>query len=106
MEYLGEALINLCPKGVQFKVRGNTYADIIWLSEDISQPSEEATMAERQRLIDEYDAQDYARKRESEYPSLNDFAEAYTEKEIGGNSTKWDAYVINYNRVRTENPKE
>jgi hypothetical protein len=32
--------------------------------------------------------------------------EAYTEKEIGGDSTKWDAYVINYNKVRTDNPKE
>ena len=44
-------------------------------------------------------------KRKNEYPTLRDFAEAYTEKEIGGNSTKWDAYVINYNKVRTENPK-
>ena len=31
--------------------------------------------------------------------------EAYTEKEIGGDSTKWDAYVVEYNKVRTDNPK-
>jgi hypothetical protein len=31
--------------------------------------------------------------------------EAYTEKEIGGDSTKWDAYVVKYNQVRTDNPK-
>ena len=57
------------------------------------------------KLQVEYDAQDYARKRKAEYPSTKDFMEAYTEKEIGGDSTKWDAYVINYNKVRTENPK-
>jgi hypothetical protein len=53
----------------------------------------------------EYDALAYARARDISYPSLKEFAEAYTEKEIGGDSTKWDAYVINYNKVRTENPK-
>jgi|TARA_Y100000296_G_C5087212_1_gene212989 hypothetical protein len=53
----------------------------------------------------EYDALEYARARDISYPSLKEFAEAYTEKEIGGDSTKWDAYVINYNKVRTENPK-
>jgi len=31
--------------------------------------------------------------------------EAYTEKEIGGNSSKWDEYVIKYNKVRSDNPK-
>ena len=36
---------------------------------------------------------------------MYDFAEAYTEKEIGGDSTKWEAYVTKYNKVRTENPK-
>ena len=44
-------------------------------------------------------------KRRHFYPSLRDFAEAYTEKEIGGNTGKWDAYVINYNKVRSDNPK-
>jgi len=53
----------------------------------------------------EYDAQDYARKRQLAYPSIKDFMEAYTEKEIGGNSGKWDAYVINYNKTRSDNPK-
>ncbi len=32
--------------------------------------------------------------------------EAYTEKEIGGDNTKWDAYKAAYNKVRTDNPKE
>ena len=47
----------------------------------------------------------YKMKRRKEYPSIEDFMEAYTEKEIGSDSTKWDAYVIAYNKVRTDNPK-
>ena len=53
-----------------------------------------------------YDNNAYARKRALEYPSVQDFMEAYTEKEIGGDSTKWDAYKTAYNKVRTDNPKE
>ena len=53
-----------------------------------------------------YNNKAYARKREREYPSILDFMEAYTEKEIGGDSTKWDAYKTAYNKVRADNPKE
>ena len=76
MRYLAQALINLTRVGVQFKVRGNAYSDIIWLDETDEIPSEADVMAERQRLIDEYDAQDYARKREKEYPSVQDLTVA------------------------------
>ena len=48
----------------------------------------------------------YIKKREKEYPSLQEFAEAYCEKEIGGDNTKWDAYKTAYNKVRSDNPKE
>jgi len=47
----------------------------------------------------------YIDKRLAQYPTTNDFIEAYTEKEIDGDSTKWDAYVINRNKVRSDNPK-
>ncbi len=57
------------------------------------------------RLQAEYDALAYARARKQAYPNVNDFMEAYTEKEIGGNTSKWDEYVIKYNKVRTDNPK-
>ena len=71
-----------------------------WLSSD-PQPSD-AEIATAQAT---YDAKAYARTRETAYPSIQDFMEAYTEKEIGSDSTKWDAYVIAYNKVRTDNPK-
>ena len=71
-----------------------------WLSSD-PQPSD-AEIATAQAT---YDAKAYARTRQTAYPSIQDFMEAYTEKEIGSVSTKWDAYVIAYNKVRTDNPK-
>ena len=47
----------------------------------------------------------YARDRAVAYPTTKEFIEAYTENEIGGDTTKWDAYVVKYNQVRTDNPK-
>ncbi len=57
-------------------------------------------------LQTDYDNKAYARKRAEEYPSLKEFAEAYCEKEIGGDETKWNEYKTKYNKVRSDNPKE
>ena len=67
--------------------------------------SPEPSVADIEAAEVQWNAKDYARTREMAYPSDGDFKEAYTEKEIGGDSTKWDAYVIAYNKVRTDNPK-
>ena len=52
----------------------------------------------------------YARYRTDEmrgdsYPSVIEFIEAYCEKEIGSDSTKWNAYVTAYNATRTKYQK-
>jgi hypothetical protein len=67
--------------------------------------SDEDINSKLTELQTEYDSLAYARKRGGEYPPLNEFAEAYTEKEFGGDSTKMDAYKIKYNKVRSDNPK-
>ena len=64
-----------------------------------------AVTTELNRLQTDFDGKAYQRTRAAAYPTITDFMEAYTEKEIGGDSTKWDAYVIAYNKVRTDNPK-
>jgi len=51
------------------------------------------------------DPDQYKYKRQADYPSILEFVEAYTEKEIGSDTTKWDEYVVKYNKVRTDNPK-
>ena len=97
-----EAILSLEPNA-EFVLKGD---ELTWISEDIDKPTEEEITAEQERLQTEYDANNYARARALAYPSLSEFVEAYTEKEIGEDSTKWDAYVIKYNQVRTDNPKE
>jgi hypothetical protein len=69
------------------------------------QPTEAEIETAHAEWQSEYDSKAYARARATAYPSVSDFMEAYTEKEIGGSSTKWDAYVTAYNKVRTDNPK-
>ena len=78
---------------------------ITWHDGNPTNITNEQILEKQVELQAEYDSLAYSRKRSTEYPITKDFMEAYTEKEIGGNSTKWDAYVINYNKVRTENPK-
>ena len=97
-----EAIKSLHPTA-EFSIRDGL---VTWQSDDIDEPTEEEITAEQERLQAEYDANDYARARALAYPSLSEFVEAYTEKEIGEDSTKWDAYVVKYNQVREDNPKE
>ena len=78
---------------------------IIWHN-DTSPIAKEDILAKQTELQAEYDSLAYARARDISYPNLKEFAEAYTEKEIGGDDTKWNEYVTKYNKVRTDNPKE
>ena len=97
-----DALKSLRPNS-KYTLRGDV---LEWNnSNEETKPSDTEINNEITRLQAEYDALEYQRKRASQYPSVQDFMEAYTEKEIGGDSTKWDAYKIAYNKVRTDNPK-
>jgi len=78
---------------------------IIWHDGNPTNITNEAILAKQAELQTAYDALAYARAREIAYPELKDFAEAYCEKEIGEDSTKWDAYVTKYNLVRSNNSK-
>ena len=98
-----DAIIKINP-AAQVSVSGDDINTIVWENGTTEIPTEDI-QTKLDELNAEYDALTYARARDISYPSLKEFAEAYTEKEIGGDTTKWDAYVINYNTVRTENPK-
>ena len=81
--------------------------DGVMVNNPHSLPTEQECIDGLKALQDEWDLEhdSYKSQRRANYPNWHEFAEAYTEKEIGGSSGKWDAYVINYNKVRTENPK-
>jgi hypothetical protein len=48
------------------------YDNIIWHSTDIAKPSKESVLAKIAELQAEYDAKDYQRKRQLEYPLIGD----------------------------------
>jgi UDP-galactopyranose mutase len=78
---------------------------LTWRDGNPTNITNEQILAKQIELQAEYDALNYARARELAYPITKEFIEAYTEKEIGGDTTKWDAYVVKYNKVRSDNQK-
>jgi hypothetical protein len=90
----------------QVSINNNDIDQITWHDGNPTNITNEQILAKQAELQAEFDALEYARTRERAYPSIKDFMEAYTEKEIGGDSTKWNSYVTKYNKVRTDNPKE
>ena len=89
----------------QISVNADDINQINWVDGNPTNITNEQILAKQVELKAEFDALAYARVREKTYPALTEFAEAYCEKEIGADSTKWDAYVLKYNQVRTDNPK-
>ena len=77
---------------------GEVYSNIKLNDENAVMPTEEEVNTKIAEL-------QFVNDRATNYPSLVEFAEAYTEKEILNDSTKWDAYVEKYNQVRTDYPK-
>ena len=97
------AILSINPEA-KVSVNAENFEQITWHdgTTPIPKADIEAKMAELQA---DYDSQEYARNRAAAYPSLQEFAEAYCEKEIGADTTKWNEYVVKYNKVRTDNPK-
>lgn len=99
---LHEAIYALYEDAVSIK--GNTVETVEVFDENgdaVSIVSDDVTA----KVTELENAESYKFERDFAYPSIKEFIEAYTEKEIGGDSTKWDAYVVKYNQVRTDNPK-
>ena len=63
-----EAIQSLHPTA-QFVLKGG---ELTWQSEDITEPTDAEITAEQTRLQAEYDAKDWERNRQSEYPGLQD----------------------------------
>lgn len=90
-----DAIISLRP-GAKWHMREDV---LIWEDEEQAQPTEEELTAEIARLQAEYDSQDYARKRQKEYPSLSDQLD-----EIYHNGI--DSWKATIRAVKEKYPKE
>jgi len=68
-----DAILSLKPNA-KFTVRGNE--TIEWLDDTETQPSDTEIQNEMDRLQAEYDALEYQRKRQSEYPTIEELVVA------------------------------
>jgi len=90
---LAKAIQRLAPNA-QFKVRGSTVADIIWISG--TQPTDAEIQTEVTRLQAEYDAQSYARSRQAEYPSIEECVHAILDDDLDTLQVKRQAVKAKY----------
>ena len=92
-----DAILSLAPNSEFVMVE-----DVIteWHSEDITQPTDEAIATEQARLQAEYDAKDWERNRQAEYPSLEDCIHAL----LDGGDTLTDLQALRA-QVKSDNPK-
>ena len=94
-----KAILKINPKA-QVSVNAEDYDQITWYNET-TPISKEDIIAKQVELQFEYDALDYARKREKEYPSIQDQLDMqYWDKE--NDTTTWADAIA---KVKTENPK-
>jgi len=91
---IGEALHSLRP-GSEWAVRGN---NIEWLDKLQTQPSQSEIDEEIVRLQAKYNAQEYARKRRVEYPSIEECVHAILDDQL-------DALQVKRQAVKSKYPK-
>ena len=104
MTDIAQAILALDPNA-QVSIVSEDVNQITWHDDNPNSITVAQIQTKQAELQTAHDAKAYARTRAAAYPADADFKEAWTEKEIGGDSTKWDAYVTAYNKVRTDNPK-
>lgn len=99
---VAEALSSLRPLS-QYAVGSD--GSINWIDTVQTRPTDTEIAAEIIRLESEYNAQEYARKRAPEYPSLTDLADALYHQSKG-DETKLTAYLAKCEAVKQKYPKE
>ena len=95
---IGQVLLSLRPNAKWEFVKGTN--EIEWLDSEQTQPTQAEIDAEIIRLQAEYDAQEYARNRASEYPDTGEqFNKIYDD-----GLTKWKSEMVD--PVKTKWPKD
>ena len=79
--------------------------ELTWLSEDITQPTEEEITAEQERLQAEYDANQYARDRAVAYPALAEQFDKLWHDINNGTLDNTGAFYTALKTVKDDNPK-
>lgn len=99
-----DALLTLRP-GAEWTSNGTGYDGITWYSTDSTIPTKEEIETELVRLRAQWEADEYKRNRASEYPPLEDLADAiYWQSK--GNSEPMANYVAACEAVKDRYPKD
>jgi len=93
-----EAILSLFPDGAGFVQSGQSYSGLEWLDER-PKPTEEQLDVELKRLQAEYDAQEYARNRQAEYPDWS----VQLNKIYDDGVTKWKSEMVD--PIKAKYPK-
>ena len=99
-----DAVLALDPNAV-ITMQGEEIEKLTWEDGNPNNITNQQILNKKAELESQYTNEEYKRNRAKAYPVLSDFVEAYTEKEILDKTDKWDAYVENYNKVRSDFPK-
>ena len=85
----------------QVVVRGNDVNKIEWQNGTTPIP-ENKILAKQQELIAEYNANQYQRDREKEYPDFKDYLDGI----VKGDQAQIDKYIADCLAIKTKYPKE
>jgi hypothetical protein len=97
-----QAIKNLRPD-VGFSIDGVDIATLKF-NGNATPPTEEEVLNEYEKLKFEYESNEYARKRESEYPPMTDYLDAIYHQSKG-DSSKMDSYLNKCEQVKIKYPK-
>lgn len=104
MSDITKAIKNLRPNAF-WTLNGDDYSGLEWHDKKQSKPSQEELDIEIARLKEEYEATEYQRLRQPEYPQLSELADAiYWQSQ--GDETKMTAYLAKVEAVKQKYPKE
>ena len=92
-----EAVLSLTPNA-EFQCEDDVITE--WLSDDITQPTDEEITTEQERLQAEYDSNEYQRNRADEYPDIKEQLDYIYHNGL----TKWKSDMIK--PVKDKYPKE
>ena len=96
-----DAIASLYPNA-EYVVRGDT---LEWFDKETPEPTQEELDLEIVRLQAEYDAQEYARNRQAEYPSLDDLIVALWESVVEERTDAVTELEIKRQSVKDKYPK-
>ena len=89
----------------QFSITGDDVDYITWHDGNPTSITNEAILAKQTELQSEYDAQDYARNRQAEYPSINDLIVALWENVVEERAASVIELETQRQSVKTKYPK-